>query len=84
MLTCSLRARPAALCWEKQSSWFLVFGIIARILTKYFPTDERFGLTSQMRRAAVEYHLISPKAVVANIPAIPFSFWSSRAACFMN
>jgi len=37
------------LVWQK--AMLLVKGIY--ILTRQFPTDERFGLTSQMRRAAV-------------------------------
>lgn len=46
-------------------------------LTATFPKDEVYGMTSQIRRAAVSLRPISPKGMAANTADRSFNFFES-------
>jgi hypothetical protein len=62
--------------FEKFDIWHKAVDFAAKIYsaTAGFPADERFGLTSQMRRAAVSISSKSPKVVRDHLTLILLAF----------
>ncbi len=65
-------------------AWQKAMDLVVRVYeaTKEFPPEERFGLTNQLRRAAVPFPRTSPRGKVGTLRGISSAACQSHTAHF--